>query len=172
MLGFQATTYALTDLYSHQDYVEPLRNEADGPMLAELNDTAEGLPLLDSFLKESARFSAFESSRPPRTCTQFPLANTFVAGVHRQASRPFAFSDGLRISKGDWVCVPHRSMMRDDRYFDNALEFDAFRSVNMRAKSCGGFSPFLQIVLLRACLKMLNFCFAVLEGFMRLWSSN
>ena len=52
MLGFQATTYALTDLYSHQDYVEPLRNEADGPMLAEFSDTAEGLPLLDSFLKD------------------------------------------------------------------------------------------------------------------------
>jgi len=35
--------------------------------------------------------------------------------------------DGLRIPKGDWVCVPYRSMMHDDQYFENALHFDGFR---------------------------------------------
>jgi cytochrome P450 len=59
----QATTYALLDLYSHPEYIEPLREEVEGPSFAEFARDSQGLPLLDSFLKESARLSAFESSK-------------------------------------------------------------------------------------------------------------
>ncbi|KAI4210937.1 MAG: hypothetical protein LQ351_006256 [Letrouitia transgressa] len=116
--GF-ATTYAVADLYSHDEYIEPLRNEVESCSLAKFKDTAGGLPLLDSFLKESARLSTFEST-----------------SVRRQALKPFVFTDGLRISAGDWVCIPHRSMMRDNKFVDNALEFDAFRSVNSLLRDC------------------------------------
>ena len=51
----------------------------------------------------------------------------YPAGVRRQALTPFTFSDGLHVSPGDWVCVPHRSMMRDSRYFDRPLDFDGSR---------------------------------------------
>ncbi|MCJ1406600.1 hypothetical protein MMC19_000666, partial [Ptychographa xylographoides] len=113
-----ATTYALTDLYSHEEYVEPLRNEVQGPLFSEFQETGQGLPLLDSFLMESARLSAFEST-----------------GVRRQALTPFAFSDGLTVAAGDWVCVPHRSMMRDSQYFENPLEFNGFRFIGNVSKS-------------------------------------
>ena len=57
-LPLQAITYALIDLYSHEEYIGPLRHEVQGQALGQL----DGLPLLDAFLKESARVSAFESS--------------------------------------------------------------------------------------------------------------
>lgn len=62
------------------------------------------------------------------------VPKTYLAGVRRQALIPFTFSDGLQISIGDWVCVPHRSMMRDSRSFQNPLDFDGFHFL----KSCPG----------------------------------
>lgn len=94
------------------------------------------MPLLDSFLRESARVSAFESSQPLKFLLESGVADIPPAGVRRQALVPFAFSDGLTISKGDWVCVPHRSMMRDSAYFEDPLQFDAFRfAKGLRAES-------------------------------------
>jgi cytochrome P450 len=57
-----AVTFALLDLYSRPEYVAPLREEVLGATLAEFNDPKK-LPFLDSFLSESARLSAFESSK-------------------------------------------------------------------------------------------------------------
>lgn len=61
----------------------------------------------------------------------FPLLipNFFLrlAGVRRETLQDFTFSDGLHVSKGDWICIPHRSMMRDSSNFPSALEFNAFR---------------------------------------------
>jgi len=105
-----ATTYAIHDLYSRPHYLAPLRTELLSSAYSEFISTAQGLPFLDSFLKESARLSAFEST-----------------GVRRHALEDFTFSDGLHISQGDWVCIPHRSMMRDSSYFHSALTFNAFR---------------------------------------------
>lgn len=113
-----AITYALIDLYSHEEYIGPLRHELQGQALGQL----DGLPLLDAFLKESARVSAFEST-----------------GVRREALTPFTFSDGLKVSTGDWICVPHRSMMRDSRFFSAPLEFNAFRFFSNTV--VGGASP-------------------------------
>lgn len=59
----KATSYAIHDLYSHPEYLSTLREELLSPAYDEFTKTAEGLPLLDSFLKESARLSAFESSK-------------------------------------------------------------------------------------------------------------
>lgn len=105
-----ATTYAVVDLYSRPEYIDSLREEIASPAFDEFRATGEGLPAMDSFLKESARLSAFEST-----------------GVRRQALEDFTFSDGLRIPQGSWVCVPHRAMMRDERYFQQADRFDGRR---------------------------------------------
>ena len=58
-----------------------------------------------------------------------------IAGVRRQALRRFTFRDGLCISRGDWVCVPHRSMMRDDANFVDALTFDGPRFLKDSGRS-------------------------------------
>lgn len=63
------------------------------------------------------------------------LTDGCVAGVRRQALRPFTFRDGHSISRGDWVCVPHRSMMRDNDYFADALTFDGARFVRGTGRS-------------------------------------
>ena len=72
----QATTYALIDLYSHPEYVEPLRKEGLSTALHGSHFTHEALPLLDSFLRESARLSAFESSKR-RRCEPQALLNLY-----------------------------------------------------------------------------------------------
>ncbi|KAH7132577.1 cytochrome P450 [Dendryphion nanum] len=106
-----ATTYALVDLFSHPEIIPPLRAELSSPSaVAEFESTGEGLPMLDSFLKESARLSAFEST-----------------AIRRQALEDYTFFDGIKVPKGSWICVPHRAMMRDERHFPNATQFDGLR---------------------------------------------
>lgn len=56
-----AVTYGLLDLYSRPEYISPLRAEVSRAQPADFNEPSK-LPLLDSFLSESARLSAFESS--------------------------------------------------------------------------------------------------------------
>ena len=133
--GSQATTYTLVDLYSHEEYIEPLRNEVQGSLYDDFKKTADGLPLLDSFIRESARLSAFESSKSFQIHLPLKYPNTLPAGVRRQALTPFSFSDGFRVSVGDWICVPHRPMMRDSQYYENPLEFNAFRFINNTSTS-------------------------------------
>jgi hypothetical protein len=50
------------DLYSHPEYVGSLRAEVEGPLFESFMASSEGLPELESFLRESARLSTFESS--------------------------------------------------------------------------------------------------------------
>lgn len=57
-----ALSFALLDLYSRPEYVEPLRSELRDAELSDYLDPQK-LPLVDSFLSESARLSAFESSK-------------------------------------------------------------------------------------------------------------
>jgi cytochrome P450 len=57
----QTTAYALYDLCLHPEYVEPLRAELKS--LDEYTRTMQGLPLLDSFIKESTRLNPMEASR-------------------------------------------------------------------------------------------------------------
>ncbi|PSR88504.1 cytochrome P450 [Coniella lustricola] len=103
-------TYALFDLCEHPEYIEPLRKEVTGPAYDEFIATTKGLPLLDSFIKESSRLSPIES----------------MAG-RRQALKDFVFSDGTTVKKGDWTCVPTKAMQYDDAYFPSADSFEGFR---------------------------------------------
>ncbi|KAF3492152.1 uncharacterized protein GIQ15_01669 [Arthroderma uncinatum] len=59
-----AATFALLDLYSHPECVDPLREEVKNLDFSSLTGAGDDLPLLDSFLSESARLNAFESSKP------------------------------------------------------------------------------------------------------------
>ncbi|KAI1451456.1 cytochrome P450 [Annulohypoxylon moriforme] len=72
--------------------------------------TTQGLPLLDSFIKESSRLNPIEA----------------MSG-RRQALRDFEFSDGTQVKKGDWACVPTRAMLHDETYYPHASTFEGFR---------------------------------------------
>jgi hypothetical protein len=57
-----ACTFALLDLYSRPQYVSELHAEVSQAQLGDYTNASK-LPLSDSFLSESARLSAFESSK-------------------------------------------------------------------------------------------------------------
>ncbi|KAI1114784.1 cytochrome P450 [Nemania sp. NC0429] len=103
-------TYALFDLCENPEYVEPLRAEVESAEFDDFMRTTKGLPLLDSFIKESSRVSPIEG----------------MSG-RRQALRDFAFADGTRVKKGDWTCIPSKAILQDERYYPNARTFQGFR---------------------------------------------
>ncbi|KAL8818786.1 MAG: hypothetical protein Q9191_007863, partial [Dirinaria sp. TL-2023a] len=104
-------TFALADLCMHAEYTAPIRQElAQG--WSDFERDAEGLPLLDSFVKESTRLHGTEA----------------VSG-RRKALAPFTFSDGPSVPRGSWIYVPTASINRDSEFFENPLQFDGFRFV-------------------------------------------
>ncbi|KAK0653142.1 cytochrome P450 [Cercophora newfieldiana] len=101
--------YALEDLCLHPECIQPIRDEIHA-QYSDFESTTQGLPLLDSFIKESARLSPVESQ-----------------SVRRRAIAPFTLSDGTKLSVGDWACTPVTSMMQDGRYYPSPLQFSGFR---------------------------------------------
>lgn len=73
----------------------------------------DDMPLLDSFLKESARLYPSDSF-----------------SVRRKTLSTFTFSDGCEVKEGEVACVPLRAMMRDPKNYDEATEFHGYRFVN------------------------------------------
>ncbi|TGO16642.1 hypothetical protein BPAE_0481g00020 [Botrytis paeoniae] len=105
--------FAIHELCLHPEYAEPLRKEFEGPEYKIFETTGNGLPLMDSFLKESARLS--------------PVDNL---STRRKALEPFTLSDGTIIAKDHWICTPLKPMMRDARNYARPLEFHGFRHVD------------------------------------------
>ncbi|KAF7512407.1 hypothetical protein GJ744_001342 [Endocarpon pusillum] len=114
-----SVVYALEDLSTHPAYVGPLRQEIlqhaepDGS-----NADLENMPLIDSFLKESARLRPSDS-----------------ISVRRKALQQYTFSDGTHIAAGDVVCAPMRAMMLDESNSSDSRTFDGFRFVDAGSKS-------------------------------------
>lgn len=131
-------TYAAIDLCVHSEFVEPLRAELESPGFATFMETANGLPLLDSFIKESARLTPFEagelrdSNHIMRT-----LRLQILVSVRRRALQDFHLSDGTKANKGDWLVTPFQAVNYDDNYYRNAASFDAFRFVKQSAEGSG-----------------------------------
>ncbi|KAL3462038.1 cytochrome P450 [Aspergillus heterothallicus] len=105
-------TFAIHDLCLHRDYMEPLRAEL-GAEYDQFLETGRGLPLLDSFIKESARLTPVESM-----------------STRRQATAPFEFSDGTKLAVGDWACTPVKAIMQSEALYPSPLEFHGFRFID------------------------------------------
>ncbi|KAF7506029.1 hypothetical protein GJ744_012276 [Endocarpon pusillum] len=103
-------TFAIHDLCLHPEYLAPLRKELESEQFEAFKRTGSGLPLLDSFIKESARLSPVES----------------MSG-RRQALKPFSFSNGTSVNKGEWVCTPAGAVMHSENHYPEPLEFHGFR---------------------------------------------
>ncbi|KAI9792567.1 MAG: hypothetical protein M1816_002087 [Peltula sp. TS41687] len=111
-------TYATFDLCVHSEYVEPLRQELEGPEYLKFLETAQGLPLLDSFIKESARLTPFEA-----------------VSVRRRALKKFVFSDGTCVEKDDWTLTPLQAINHDEKIYPRAMEFNGFRFANVKSEN-------------------------------------
>ncbi|KAL7927017.1 cytochrome P450 [Trichoderma austrokoningii] len=105
---------ALHHLCLHSEYIEPLRNEIENTGWAQFEQSGgKAFPLLDSFMKESARINPVES-----------------VSSRRMALKPFELSDGTRVEAGEWICTAARGMMLDARYYAGPQEFQGFRFVD------------------------------------------
>ena len=59
----QTLVYAIYNLCVYPEYVEPLRNEIVEASSANHNNPYEHMPLLDSFLRESARMNPLDARK-------------------------------------------------------------------------------------------------------------
>lgn len=126
----QAITIALQDPCLHPEYLEPLRQDIDNHYL-DFEHTAQGLPLLDSFIKESARLTPL---KPVCYHFSFVLFVTRLTNITRQtaSTRRYAveshtFSDGTHLNRGDWACTPLIAINKIPEYYPNPEQFGGFR---------------------------------------------
>ncbi|ROT37819.1 cytochrome P450 [Sodiomyces alkalinus F11] len=106
-------TFAIYSLCENPEYIAPLREEMESSAGGEFFVQGEGLPLMDSFLKECSRWTPVES-----------------VTARRCALKDFIFSDGTRVAKGEWVGIPIGPMLRDASMYPQPDVFDGFRFVD------------------------------------------
>ncbi|KAK4656889.1 hypothetical protein QC762_0040220 [Podospora pseudocomata] len=104
-----AITIALQDLCLHPEYLEPLRQDIVNHHL-DFEHIAQGLPLLDSFIKESAR-----------------LTPTEALSTRRYAVESHTSSDGTHLNRGDWACTTLIAINKIPEYYPNPEQFSGFR---------------------------------------------
>ncbi|KAK4171000.1 cytochrome P450 [Triangularia setosa] len=108
-------TFAVEDLCLHPEYIAPLRQEINAHFEGfKIAGQPSGLPLLDSFIKESAR-----------------LAPNEALSTRRAALKSFSFTDSSNnnwhLAKGDWICTPLWAMNMSDKIYTDPEQFDGFR---------------------------------------------
>ncbi|RYP56149.1 hypothetical protein DL771_012094 [Monosporascus sp. 5C6A] len=109
----QTACFALFDLCLHPEYLEPLRQEIQNTTWEEFEKSGGQLfPLMDSFMKESARLTPVES-----------------VSTRRKATKPFKLSDGTKVEVGEWICSAVRGMNLDPANYSRVDEFHGFRFV-------------------------------------------
>ncbi|MCJ1454187.1 hypothetical protein MMC28_004538 [Mycoblastus sanguinarius] len=113
-------SYTLYELAAHPDFCSLLRTESGSLAYGNFKTCAEGLVLMDSFIKECVRINPIDA-----------------ISCRRKVLSPFEFSDGTRLSPGDWACVPQQAMWLDPKNFPNPHRFDPsrFAATNDRPSS-------------------------------------
>lgn len=120
--------YVMHDLCLHPEYVEPMRRELE-KSYGDFERTGQGLPLLDSFIKESARLTPVESSKR-LPCLILPMLTAPSVSVRRCALQPFSLSDGTKLKVGEWACAPSAVINTSAEYYPSPSEFSGFRFVD------------------------------------------
>lgn len=106
--------FAIFDVCNHPEYAEPLREEIKNTGWDAFDESGGRLlPLMDSFMKESARLNPVE-----------------CMSTRRKALKPFSFADGTRVEAGQWVCSPLAGMNLDPNNHARPNEFHGFRFVH------------------------------------------
>ncbi|PSN70035.1 cytochrome P450 [Corynespora cassiicola Philippines] len=105
-----STTFALFALCNHPEYIKPLREELQSEEWTKFIETSNGLPLLDSFIKESMRMQPMD-----------------YMTSRRVALKPFHLSGDVHIKAGDWICMPLKNLLSDPRHYPSPDRFEGFR---------------------------------------------
>ncbi|KAL8982593.1 MAG: hypothetical protein Q9205_002941 [Flavoplaca limonia] len=107
--------FSIFRLCQHPDYTQPLINEVEAMLKLPSTDHYKNLPLLESFLRETARHDPLDS-----------------LSVQRKVLRDFTFADGTHVPAGNVICVPQQAVMRDSKYYDRPHDFLPFRFAKER----------------------------------------
>jgi hypothetical protein len=86
--AIQTLTFALYNLCSHPEYIQPLREEIASPEGAQFLITGDGLPLMDSFLKECSRWTPVESGMSLNSSLTISPPLLILICSNRPSSRP------------------------------------------------------------------------------------
>lgn len=118
-------SFAMYNLCKHPEHLQPLREEIlrSGEVL--FNHQNNELPLLDSFLKETARLN-------PVTIFSMP----------RKTMAPFTFSDGTHVPANNWIVVPQQAQMKDPANYAEPEKFVGFRFVTHSREGAASESRF------------------------------
>jgi hypothetical protein len=92
-MAWKTATYALEDLCLHSEYVQPLQDEIRDLLHTGINDSVEGLPLLDSFVKESVRTTNTDASMRHH---EIKLA---ISTENRTSNRPAQSLGDIRLQR-------------------------------------------------------------------------
>lgn len=94
-------------------------------------DHYKHLPLMESFLRETARHDPLDSCTLLELCiiTLQKNPDHCIVSVQRKVLKDFKFSDGSYVPAGNVICVPQQAVMRDPKYYDRPDEFLPFRFV-------------------------------------------
>ncbi|KAI1758507.1 putative cytochrome P450 [Hypoxylon sp. FL1150] len=104
---------ALLDLCNHNEYAQPLKKEIEDTEWEAFDKSGGRLfPLMDSFIKESARLNPVE-----------------CMSTRRKALKEFQFMDGTKVEVGQWVCSPLAGMNLDPKNYVQPDKFHGFRFV-------------------------------------------
>ncbi|CAG8954817.1 hypothetical protein HYFRA_00004743 [Hymenoscyphus fraxineus] len=111
-----ATTWAIIELSTHKEFIEPLQNEIRSVFASGTKNPYDKLYLMDSFLRESSRLNPLDGLT-----------------VQRKALKPFTFSDGSHIPAGNLVSIPQRVVMQDPESYPEPHIFNPFRFMQTSA---------------------------------------
>ncbi|KAJ5633332.1 cytochrome P450 [Penicillium lividum] len=104
--------YALDDLCLHPEFTTALRDEVCSVINDNPHDVSS-LPLLNGFLKESARLNPTDS-----------------ISLRRKVVRPFTLQDGTTLIKDDIACIPLKPILEDSEIYTDPLTFNPYRFIN------------------------------------------
>ncbi|KAI4224915.1 MAG: hypothetical protein L6R36_004315 [Xanthoria steineri] len=102
--------FSIFRLCEHPEYTKPLIDEVETMLKLPATDHYKNLPLLESFLRETARHDPLDS-----------------LSVQRKVLKDFTFADGTFVPAGNVICVPQQAVMRDAQYYDQPDRFLPFR---------------------------------------------
>ncbi|EDO00298.1 hypothetical protein SS1G_14168 [Sclerotinia sclerotiorum 1980 UF-70] len=105
-------TFTIYNLCLHPEYIEPLTEEIRTMLSFPEEKQYKNMPLMESFLRESARMNPLDA-----------------LSIQRKVMKPFTFSSGQIIPKGNIIAVPQDALMKSPRYYNDPETFDGFRFV-------------------------------------------
>ncbi|KAF7954697.1 hypothetical protein EAE96_005816 [Botrytis aclada] len=105
-------TFTIYNLCLHPEYIEPLTEEIRTMLSLPEEMQYRNMPLMESFLRESARVNPLDA-----------------LSIQRKVMKPFTFSSGETIPKGNIIAVPQDALMKSPKYYNDPETFDGFRFV-------------------------------------------